>query len=169
MDNISERLKKYLDSPEGQEAMARYAARLAFEDELTDEHIEWFAKKPLDERIALVNKVIAKYNSGVYRDRWTDRCIEPPMTLFWEYYEYAQKYGEDVYDFYYKKYHRAFVFTSGLYKTEEGFIVERMDGQGSVIVVSTISDFEEYVKKLHDKYTNKNNELLHPEIVTELS
>lgn len=84
MDNISERLKKYLDSPEGQEAMARYAARLAFEDELTDEHIEWFAKKPLDERIALVNKVVAKYNSNVYRDRWMNRCIEPPQILFWD-------------------------------------------------------------------------------------
>lgn len=166
---ISEKLKEYLDSPEGKASLESFSKQMAFEDDLVSKHIEWFLKKPLDERIALVKKVIDKYASDAYKDKWIERGIEPPNDLFYEYFEYAQKKGEDVYDFYYKKYHRAFVFTSEIYKTEEGFIVERLDGQGSFISVSTVDDFEDFIKSIHEKYTNKINEMLHPESVAENS
>ena len=163
MGTIVDKLKEYLESPEGQAKIQLLAQKIAFKVDLIEKHIEWFLNKPLAERIALVKKVIEKYASDVYQDRWFRRGIEQPNDLFWEYFEYAQKKGEDVYDLYCKKYHRAFVFTTALYKTEEGFIVERLDGQGSSIMVSLVDDFEENIKYIHEREHETSN----PEIVTE--
>ena len=163
MASIADNLKEYLESPEGQAKLEQWVQEIAFEDDLVDKHVEWFLKKPLNERIALVKKVIEKYASDAYQDRWFGRGIEPPNDLFWEYFEYAQKKGEDVYYLYCRKYYRAFVFTTALYKTEESFIVERLDGQGSAIMVSLVDDFEENIKYIHEREHETSN----PEIVTE--
>jgi len=41
----------------------------------------------------LVEKCIAKYSSNEYRNKWYNLGIEPPESLYFFLYEYAERYG----------------------------------------------------------------------------
>ena len=96
--------------------------------------VEKYRSLPVEKRIEIVNKIRNKYSSDEYRDREYNKCnCEPREDLYYLLSLYAEKYGEEVdYDCESEEYY----FTTGMWRLkEEGLIVERMDGQGTLIRV----------------------------------
>ena len=89
-----------------------------------------------DDKVAFIKKVINKYNSKEYKDRWYKRGIEPMEDLYWFLYDYATIYGREANGKEYDEY--AHMFTSNMFIIEEGYAFMRVDGQGSHIDVFKI-------------------------------
>ena len=134
MFNI-ENLKEHLAKPEVQEAIKKFKEHQEFLDELKNEYLAWFDSIGAERRNHYIQKVIKKYTSDSYKDRWYNRGIFPPEELYWWIYDYAYKYGKcwnpstnEVGPGYAAK----FVF--------DDWKVIRYDGQGSIVIISKITD-----------------------------
>lgn len=123
-------LKAWFDSDEGKKSISDYADKLRREDEIMDKQFERF--KRLINFGEFTEKVILKYSSKKYRDRWYNRGIEPPESLYWFLFEYAERYGRKCSRKEWNTYGN--VFSSSLYFCN-GYYFNRMDGQGSVIKI----------------------------------
>jgi len=126
-----EELKAWMDSEVGQQRMKEMADKLVAEQQIYNSQLERFHK--LGNFSNYVEKIVAKYNSNKYRDYWYKRGFEPPERLYWFLFHYAEKYGRECDDVEWKEH--ANMFTSALY-FYEGYYFNRMDGQGSVILIS---------------------------------
>lgn len=108
---------------------------------------EWFNKKELEKNIKtkqlerfkergnfneFIEKVISKYNSDEYRDHWYNRGIEPPETLYWFLFDFAEKYGRECNDEEWEQYSN--LFTSSLFYIN-GYYFNKINGQGSAITI----------------------------------
>lgn len=130
-------MREYLNSPEFvkafEKAAEEYSEKFEREDRILESQLERFHKYTNFEEI--LEKIINKYNSKEYKDRWYSRSIMPPETLFWFIYNYAEKYGRaatrEEWDTY------GNMFTSSLYYIN-GYIFNQMDGQGSIIKITKI-------------------------------
>lgn len=108
--------------------------KIRIEREVESKWIEKYRNLPVKERLEIFEKIRSKYSSKEYRDREYFKCgCEPREYLYYLLSLYAEKYGEDVdYDCESEEYY----FTTGMWRLkEEGLIVERMDGQGTLIRV----------------------------------
>lgn len=130
MGKMLEELKAWMDSEEGQKSMQDFADKLVNEEQILNSQLERFHK--LGNFSHYVEKIIDKYNSDEYRDGWYNRGFEPPETLYWFLFHYVEKYGRECDDAEWKEH--ANMFTSALY-FYEGYYFNRMDGQGSVILI----------------------------------
>ena len=87
----------------------------------------------------LISKVLKKYRSKEYRDKWYHRGIEPPESLLFFLNEYAKEYGKEVSGEelreFYEKHNSS--FSVSLYRIE-GYYIELLQGQGSAIRVFEI-------------------------------
>lgn len=77
-----------------------------------------------------VEKVIKKYESDEYIDRWYSRGIEPPNDLYWFLFYYAEQYGRECDINEWKQYGN--IFTGQLYYYNN-YYFQIMHGQGSTI------------------------------------
>jgi hypothetical protein len=129
-----ENLKKYLESEEGQKSIRDYQENLDRKERILTSQLERFHSKysDINKFSDLIDKIINKYVSISYKDRWYNRGIEPPNELFWFLYNYCIRFGRKCTISEHKKYSN--VFTSYLGNIR-GYYVRRMDGQGSVIDV----------------------------------
>ena len=80
----------------------------------------------------IIDKILEKYSSDKYRDRWYNRRIEPPETLLWYFASYAEKYGRTCNDIEWETYGN--MFTNELYYIN-GYYFNTMLGQGCAILV----------------------------------
>lgn len=94
MIDIIEELKKKLDDPKYQEIIRKNLEHNKFLTELKDEQLEWFDSIGPERRARYIQKVIDKYKSKKYKDRWFFRSTFPPQPLFDYIYDYAYKYGK---------------------------------------------------------------------------
>lgn len=127
---LAEKFKAYIETPIGKKEFQDYFDKLNNEAIIHSNHIDrlhndFYSKE-------LVNKIISKYKSDDYYNRWIKRSIEPPCDLFWLLFDHAKVYGED-------SYHKVI---NGYFTTEsydyDGFRYERLDGQGSVIIITEL-------------------------------
>lgn len=129
MNNI-EKLRNFFESEEGQEKTRKYFQKLADREEIIDKQLERLHNS--GNFVEFTEKVIAKYSTKKYRNRYFNRGIEPSEDLFWFLSDYAEKYGRECSDEEWDEY--ANMFTSSLYYCD-GYYFGRMDGQGSVMKV----------------------------------
>lgn len=94
MNKIVELLKKYLESEEGKRELEKYINREDFLDSLKDKYLNWFNSIGPERRSHYINKVINKYNSKEYQNRWYNKGCFPEEELYWLIYDYAYKYGK---------------------------------------------------------------------------
>jgi len=80
----------------------------------------------------IVEKIIDKYESKVYRDRWVNRGLEQEESLYFFLYHFSIKYGREATLNEYKKYSND--FTSNIYYYDKYFFC-LINGQGSSIQI----------------------------------
>lgn len=89
---------------------------------------------PSEIRVTNIEKVITKYSSNKYIDKEYRMGRFPSTDLFWVLYEYACEHC--------KRYHSNNDFVSEAYIIDDLYILERFDGQGSVININKIKNKE---------------------------
>lgn len=80
----------------------------------------------------IVDRIIMKYQSDEYRDKWYNLRKEPPEELYWFLFQYAMRYGRECNEDEWRKYGTE--FTSGMFYIH-GYYISRLDGQGSCIII----------------------------------
>lgn len=136
---------RFLESPEGCASIEEMIRKEKIIEEVENRWIEKYHNLPENDRKRIIQKVIDKYDSKSYIDKEYSNGCEPRTPLYWLYLSYAEKYGIDVYDEYVKKHPDRFCFTTMLYKSPEGYFVERMDGQGSACHIETQTEFDAWL------------------------
>lgn len=132
------KLKEWFDSPEGKAHVKEFAEKHKRDQEREAATLLRFHNKFKDNIAELIEKVCLKYAEDSYKARWYYRSIEPPEPWLWQLLDYAKEYGEEVS-------HRdlAILDSLSMFTTEayvlEGYLFERLDGQGSVVHVSKIN------------------------------
>lgn len=81
-----------------------------------------------------VEKVLEKYSSDGYRDRWYNRGIEPQETLLFFLYDYASQYSEEV-SIYEDEDEDEEFYEANEY-TIFNYTFELIHGQGSIVLVT---------------------------------
>lgn len=139
---------KFLESPEGRASIEEMIRRDKIIEEVENRWIEKYHNLSEDDRKRIIQKVIDKYESRSYIDKeyFFHNC-EPRTPLYWIYLSYTEKYGIDVYDDYVNKNPNRFCFTTMLYKSPEGYFVERIDGQGSVCNIKSENEFYAWLNR----------------------
>lgn len=125
-------MREWMDSEERQESIEEFANKLKREEDILNSQLERFHNKFANRFSEIVEKVIVKYESDEYNNRWYKRSIEPPEDLFWFLFEYAVKYGKECSQKEYQEYGGD--FTTALFLVH-GYYFLRMDGQGSVVQI----------------------------------
>ena len=129
---LKSKMLEFLESEEGQKSLQEWANKINNEAAILTSQLERFNKKFDHLFKEVVNKIVAKYDSDAYVNRWYNRHIEPPETLYWFLFEYAERYGHEATKEEYKKYGN--MFTSAMFYIHD-FYFGRMDGQGSVMQI----------------------------------
>ena len=106
-----------------------FISRLLKNERIRNAHIDRLAKIVDGD---FIEKVIQKYDSPDYKNRWYRRAIFPPETLLWYLYYVAREYGRECDQTEWEQYSSD--FTTQLYEYC-GYYFNRMDGQGSLIRV----------------------------------
>lgn len=130
-------LLDWMDSEEGQASMEEYAAKIVARQARAEVTLLRFHEKFQDRIPELIERVLLKYDQDSYVNRWHSRGFEPPEPWLWQLFEYAEKYGEEVDPKNIAVLDRLSMFTTEAYILE-GYLFERLDGQGSVIHVSKL-------------------------------
>ncbi len=126
-----QKFKDWLDSDEGKKDIDEFIENQNKIEEISNKQLERFNR--LGNFVEFTEKVIKKYDTNEYRNRWYNRGIEPPEDLFWFLFHYVEKYGRECDEEEWKQHGN--VFSSALFYCN-GYYFNRMDGQGSVIKIS---------------------------------
>ena len=135
MDQL-EKLKNFLDSPEGKKSLEEFAKKLARDNAHTNRWIEKFklrCESNIDESL---EKLFDKYYSDKYVQREYKIGYEPRERLLWLVWEYATKYCKPCED---KKYFN--MFTGEAYYIGS-YVIQIMYGQGSALRFDKIENDE---------------------------
>ena len=127
----------YLNSEEGQRGIKEYADKLKARWDRAEAVLLRFHEKFKDRIPELIERVLSKYNEDSYVLKWYQRGIEPPEPWLWQLFEYAEHYGEEIDPKNIAVLDRLTMFTTEAY-TLEGYLFERLDGQGSVIHITKL-------------------------------
>ena len=118
--------------------LERYWREMQKEEEIEKSvllrHIEYFHKKHGTNPNPFIEKVLNKYESDSYKDRWYGRGIEPEEALSWFLFSYAERYGTPCYE---KEYLN--MFTGEAYYLGS-YVIQVMHGQGSVIRIDKVKE-----------------------------
>ena len=118
-----EKLKKQIDSLD----MTDYINKIKKEQRIAKYHVDKLSRYGSD----FINKVITKYDSDEYINRWCKRGIEPPEKLKFILLRVAEKYGIET------EGTTPFTFSAYLYK---GFRFEQLIGQGSAVNIYKLNN-----------------------------
>lgn len=148
------------------DGLQQYVNRLKFRQELSNKYTEKIHNLSSDERISLIRKIIAKYNSKEYQER-EEKCgrYECSNSLYWTLLEYGEVYGNELLS--------SNEFPFGAYEIDKKFIVNVIHGQGSVVLLQEVNDDYVFPHKVEEEfcqvfrpdgtfliYTNNENELI---------
>lgn len=143
-----DKFKEFLESPQGQEMINRWQKEQEFLDKWKNNYLEWFNSIGPEKRAYYIQKVIDKYSSDAYQDRWYKQGCFPPEELYFWIYDYAYKYGKcwhAIADEVGPGYDSKFRF--------DNWIVILYNGQGSVVIVRPVT--EEDIKKGPDEWSQR--------------
>lgn len=132
---LAEKLKEFLDSPEGQESIERFAENLRLEDLHKQRWRDRMWNRIKDDIDASIEHLLKWYESDVYRDREYKKGYEPRENLLWVLLTVAEEYGKDCDDDTYETYSN--MFTGDMYILGS-YVIQVMHGQGSVIRIDKL-------------------------------
>lgn len=124
------KIDEWFESEEGKNSITKFTEKIEREERIKTNQLERLYKS--GKFIEFTENVIEKYNTDKYKDSWYKRGYEPPESLFWFLFDYAEKYGRECDEQELEQYGN--MFTSCLFFVN-GYYFNRMDGQGSVIKV----------------------------------
>lgn len=160
MINI-DKLEEIIDSIDFEKNISEFVDQLSKKDEILNKQYVRFDR--LCDFAQFTDKVIEKYNSTEYRNRWFNRNIEPPEDLYWFLYFYVVKYGRKCNNDEWEKYSNMFSTNLIFYK---GYYFNRIDGQGSLIKIIKNEKFknEDFENNRKDLNSFKNDYALNKQI-----
>lgn len=126
------KLTAHLESPEGQEHLKQYCAKIKADKQRLDERILAFHGKYHDKLDEVLEHLINKYDSDKYRNKEYRLGYEPREDLLWFMLAYAEKYCTQCLD---EKYLNDFTGDAYYIGT---YVIQVMHGQGSVIKIERI-------------------------------
>lgn len=131
LDKLSESLKKSLENFDA-DAWYKKKEKKA---KIYNDRVEsiYFANK--DNMPSFIEKVIEKYESDKYVNKELELGYEPREDLYWVLLKIASEHGSKANGKKYKKYLNMFTSEAYVY---EGYFIQRMDGQGSVVRIDKI-------------------------------
>lgn len=132
-------LTKFLQSEEGAESIRKYCQEKEEQAKLYASQVERFYQKHKANMPAIIEKIMAKYESSEYVRREYKLGYEPREDLYWVLKSIASKYGTEVEinDVNIKKYPQLNMFTGSAF-IFEGYLFQVMHGQGSVVRIDKI-------------------------------
>lgn len=124
---------KEISDQELEKSVSDFLAKLAKKRERNHKQLErahsFFQKNDINEFIL---KVVKKYESNAYKNRWLNRNIEPENSLYWFLLSYAHKYGQNCNEEDWDNYSNE--FTTEMVGIGN-YLIMRMDGQGSHVQI----------------------------------
>jgi len=132
-------MTKFLESEEGKESMRKYWEEIEQKEKLYASQVERFYQKHKDNMPAIIEKIMAKYESSEYVRREYKLGYEPRQDLYWVLNSIVEKHGVEVKlnKKNAKKYPTLNMFTGSAY-TFEGYLFQVMHGQGSVVRIDKL-------------------------------
>jgi hypothetical protein len=130
-----EKLKAILATEEGQKEAREFFGRYRREEEILNSQIERFHQKYKDSISDIIEKIVAKYESDKYKDRWYSRGIMPQEELYWFLLGYAKKYGRECTEEELKVYENSF---SGYIFIVGDYVIQSMSGMGGCVKIEKI-------------------------------
>lgn len=135
--SLTDRLKLHFEwvnnTEEGRKEFDDYWNKIAHKKGINKNWILKFETLSEEDKNILVDKCVNKYSSDEYYDRWYKRGIEPPTPLLFLMYEYASEYMPEV-----DCNEEDYMFCTGKYQLTSKYIIRRLDGQGSVIIIDKL-------------------------------
>lgn len=136
---IVEKFRKLIESEESKKNNKEYFDNIQKRKDIVESQVDRFFEyiriSEYSEFARIVEKVIAKYNSEEYVNRWYSRSIEPQEELYWFLFEFAKKYGSEATEEEWKEYGN--IFTHELYYYG-GYYFNLMYGQGAVVQIEKV-------------------------------
>ena len=129
----------HFNSEEGKKSMEEYFSNIEARQKIKDQQVKRIHRIYGNNIDSFIEKLNAVYESKTYRDKWFSKGCEPPERLYWYLLDYAKKYGEKINRKTNKDLLETYgnMFTSSIYKVGS-YVIQRMDGQGSVIRIDKI-------------------------------
>lgn len=126
---------KYFMSDECKKDLEEYFLKIENKEKVLKNQYKRIHKKYSNQLSYIIDKIIFKYESDIYKDRWYNRGFEPEEYLYWILFGYASVYGKKANKKHILKYGN--MFTSEAYIVENYFI-QQMNGQGQVVQITKI-------------------------------
>lgn len=130
-------VEEFLNSDEGQEYMENYFEKERQRSALYSKKVENFYLKNKDNMPAVIEKIIAKYESSEYVIKEHNLGYQPREDLYWLLLSVAQTYGIHVNEDD-KAYEKLFNMFTGEAYIYEGYFIQVMHGQGSVVHIDKL-------------------------------
>ena len=136
--NWLEELKDSLESEEGKKSWDEWFNKIKNKKVIYNNQLERAFKKFGLNISAIVEKIVKKYDSDKYRDLCWNQGCEPPESLYFFLFDYAEKYGVIVDENSPIEQRKlANTFTVGIYYLD-GYIFNKMNGQGTCVLVEKV-------------------------------
>jgi len=122
-------LIEFLEFEEDKQSLINFSTKLKLKREIRDKQIERVKKYNFRK---ITEKVIAKYDSDKYLDRYRTKSIMPPEDLKWLLSDFVDKYGRECTKKEWEEYGNSFSCSLSYYK---GYYFNVMYGQGSIVKI----------------------------------
>ena len=135
LNKISKSLKVSIT----EESVRKFFEEKEQEEKLYASQVDRFYQRHKENMPAIIEKIMAKYNSNEYVRKEYKLGYEPREDLYWILESIASKYGVEVKlnKKNGKKYPQLNMFTGSAY-IFEGYLIQTMHGQGSVVRIDKI-------------------------------
>lgn len=91
-----DKIEKWMDSPEGQESIKKFWEERDRDENVMKRFFERVKAMSVKEQDKWMGAIISKYESKPYKDRWYNRGIFPPMSLYYYISAFMYEYGKVV-------------------------------------------------------------------------
>lgn len=136
--NWFDELKESSESEEGKKSWANWVNKIRNKKAICDSQLERAFKKFGLNISTIVEKIVKKYDSDKYRDLWWNKGYEPPESLYFFLFDYAEKYGVVVDENSPIEQRKlANTFTVDIYYLD-GYVFNKMNGQGTCVLVEKV-------------------------------
>lgn len=120
-----EKLRAYLESDEGKEDARKYWEKINHKAQVDKNWINKFNNLQDNDKEIIIEKIITKYKSNQYIDKWYSKGCFPPEPFFYLLYKCAAEYGKCIDDD-----NEIYVFN--------GYSFEMINGQGTYINIEKL-------------------------------
>lgn len=122
-------LKNFFESDEEKKYIEDYFKKIKLKRKIHNKQLRRLKKENFH---SFLEKIIKKYKSKEYQDRYWDKGFEPENSLYYFLFDWVAKYGRNCSPKEWKKYSNT--FTNSLFYYEEYYFLW-LNGQGSYVQI----------------------------------